>query len=268
MEVNKIYCESCLDTMSKMDDGIVDIILTSPPYNTNKAAGRHRTLETDNHKWYPNVRYDSYVDTIPNEEYISKSVNLFNNFDRILVKDGCVLYNMSYGSNNPHIMYDTIYNIIHSTPFSLADTIVWKKKSALPVWTKNKLTRQCEFIFVFCRDKEFKTFNTAKKIKTIRPTNLVQYEAHFTNFIEAANSDKREGSTKINCARFSTDLVTKLLNIYAHKDGLLIYDPFMGSGTTAVGALMSGHTFIGSEISQKQVDWANTWISEYKEDGE
>ena len=33
MEVNKIYCENCIDTMSKMPDGFVDLTVTSPPYD-------------------------------------------------------------------------------------------------------------------------------------------------------------------------------------------------------------------------------------------
>jgi len=33
MKVNKIYCEDCLDTMSKMSDGFIDLTVTSPPYD-------------------------------------------------------------------------------------------------------------------------------------------------------------------------------------------------------------------------------------------
>ena len=33
LELNKIYCENCLDTMAKMPDNFVDMTLTSPPYD-------------------------------------------------------------------------------------------------------------------------------------------------------------------------------------------------------------------------------------------
>ena len=262
VEVNKIYCESCLDTMSKMDDGIVDIILTSPPYNTNTRSKGGRTLDNINEKYYPSVRYDVYVDSIPNDEYISRSINLFNNFDRILAKDGVILYNMSYGNVNPHLMLDTLYNIIHNTNFSIADTIVWKKRTCQPIWSKNKLSRICEFIYVFCRSNEFKTFNSGKKLSSIRDTGVHMYEASLKNFIEAPNTDGPCGL--INCARFSSELVCKLLKIYAHKSDLLVYDPFMGSGTTAVGCIKYGHRYVGSELSPKQVAYANKWIEGVK----
>jgi len=35
MEVNKVYCESNLETMSKIPNGFIDYVLTSPPYNVN-----------------------------------------------------------------------------------------------------------------------------------------------------------------------------------------------------------------------------------------
>ena len=36
MEINKIYNENCLDTMAKMQDNSVDIVFTSPPYNSKR----------------------------------------------------------------------------------------------------------------------------------------------------------------------------------------------------------------------------------------
>ena len=33
IELNKIYCENCLDTMSRMPDNFIDLTVTSPPYD-------------------------------------------------------------------------------------------------------------------------------------------------------------------------------------------------------------------------------------------
>src|SRR5690554_5477886 len=33
IEINKIYCENCLDTMAKMPDNFIDLTVTSPPYD-------------------------------------------------------------------------------------------------------------------------------------------------------------------------------------------------------------------------------------------
>lgn len=45
----------------------IDIILSSPPYNTNKKGGA--TLGKQNTKGHPTVRYDIRLDTMTNEEY-------------------------------------------------------------------------------------------------------------------------------------------------------------------------------------------------------
>ena len=75
------------------------------------------------------------------------------------IKAGCILYNMSYGTENVDLMYKTIFNIIDKTPFTVADTISWKKKNALPnSVSPNRLTRICEFVYVIVRKEEIKSF--------------------------------------------------------------------------------------------------------------
>ena len=110
------------------------------------------------------------------------------------------------------------------------------------------------------------TFNSNKKVKSINEkTNQKFYENVF-NFIEAKNND---GSNNLNKATFSSDLVYSLLDMYA-TDESIVYDPFMGTGTTAIGALRynkeNGYNlkFIGSEISSQQVEFSNNRIIEFE----
>lgn len=58
-----------------------------------------------------------------------------------------------------------------------------------------------------------------------------------------------------------SELCIKLLKLYAKK-GDTIYDPFMGTGTTAVAAHQLGMKCYGSEISPAQVEYANKRIEE------
>ena len=66
----------------------------------------------------------------------------------------------------------------------------------------------------------------------------------------------------MNKATFSTELVRKLLKIYAKKNSV-IYDPFMGTGTTALACIIDEHKYIGSEISKKQCLYAEKRIKPY-----
>ena len=255
-----LHCEDCFDTMSRMGDDSVDVILTSPFYNTNKKAGKNRTIGNTNVKegQYQYVRYDVHVDNMTNDEYCDYTVNLFNKFDRVLKPNGCVLYNVSYGAENTEGMIRAVNDILTKTNFTIADVIVWKKKSALPnSCSSNRLTRIVEFVYVFCRKTEMKTFHCNKKVVSKRPTGQKMYENKF-NFIEAPNND---GTCPYNKATYSSDLCRQLLDLYAPDNGV-VYDPFMGSGTTGVACKQYGLGFIGSELSANQVKWAENRINE------
>lgn len=252
--------EDCMKTMQKLVECSkrVDIILTSPPYNTARKVKTQRALDTHVN------RYDGYNDNMTDEEYCDWTVNLFNMFDKVLSKNGVILYNLSYGSENPNVMWMALGDIVRKTNFMIADTIIWKKRSALPNnVSHNKLTRITEFVFVICRQDEFKTFNANKKVTKQSETGQKYYENVF-NFIEAPNND---GACSINKATYSSELCEKLLNIYANTKSI-VYDPFMGTGTTAIAC----HKFngkdndiicIGSEISDKQVEYSKQRLDSF-----
>lgn len=256
--------EKCEKTIQKFIDcnKKVDIILTSPPYNTARNVKTQKAIDTHNN------RYDEYSDNMSNEEYLQWTVNLFNEFDKILEKNGVILYNLSYGSENPNCMWLVPSEIIKNTNFMIADNIIWKKGSALPNnVSPNKLTRIIEYVFVICRKKEFKTFKANKKKTKKSSTTGQQYYENVFNFIEAPNND---GSCNVNKATYSSELCEKLLNIYANEKSI-VYDPFMGTGTTGIACIKFNENnndmiCIGSEISPKQVEYSCERAHKFLED--
>lgn len=248
--INKIFNEDCLLTMDRMIEQNIKVnnIITSPFYNTGRGSACHKTQKSrDNYEG----RYDIHLDNMTDEQYIEFTLNIFNKFDEILAPNGCVLYNINYGSENTHLLWLTIADIIRHTNFIVADDIIWKKKSALPNNTSpNKLTRIVEHVFVFCRKSEFKTFEANKEVTSIRKTGQKMY-ANYFNFIEAKNND---GANKLNKATYSTDLMLKLMEIYVRK-GNLVYDPFSGTCTTQNACIIYGCNYIGSEISKNQCEF-------------
>lgn len=252
MELNNIYNEDCFDTMRRMvkDNQKVDIILTSPPYCTpNDDASKYTENRFNNYQ----VHYDVFTGFSGPEHYRDWTKQLFNHYHQILNSDGVILYNISYTAKNPELVYLVLSDIINFTPFTIADCISWKKKSALPAnQDRNRLTRICEFVFVIVRKTELLTFRSNKK----RVANQ-KYKNLFFNYIEAPNNDILDRSVqKLNSATFSTSLVIQLLDIYA-KSEYVVYDSFIGTGTTAVACKKFGCNFIGSEISAAQVEFAN-----------
>ena len=108
----------------------------------------------------------------------------------------------------------------------------------------SELTRICEDVFVFVRKNEYDTFTANKKIVSLsKRTKQKNYENVY-NYIEAKNND---GSCKIHKATYSTEFCEKLLKIYG-REGFIVYDPFIGTGTTALAARNLNMNYIGSEI--------------------
>ena len=249
----EIYNEDCANTLKRfISEGIkINLVITSPPYNTSRCNASSIESASDR----LDTRYDSYQDNLSNEEYINWTVNIFELFDKALDVNGVVLYNISYGNENPTLMFDTIYSICSKTNFMCADMISWKKNSAMPNNVGNKLTRICEPVFVFCRKSEYLTYKVNKQVTSISKTGQ-KYYSTFDNIILARNND---GVTSLNSATYSTELVEKLIYIYAPK-GYVIYDPFMGTGTTANACKMLGYDCYGSEISEKQVEYARSRV--------
>lgn len=243
---NIIFNEDCLHTMQRQElKGKVNVVITSPPYNMTNRKGGY----ADKTK-----RYDLYEDWRTEDEYIDFIVDVFNGYDNILVTDGCVLFNFSYSIENPSLPYKMVANICQKTNFTIADTIVWKKPTSIPhPASKNRLRRICEFVYVFARKSEIETFETNKDF-SIGANNQKYYKV-VDNFFEAKNND---GSNDLNKATFSTDFVKKLINIYAIENSL-IYDSFIGVGTTAKGCIETGNKYIGSELSEKQILLFEKW---------
>jgi len=247
--------ENCFKTIKRMNTAKykVDLILTSPPYNTGRCSNSERSRENNE------GRYDIHIDNLSNQEYRDWCVELFNKFNTILNENGIILWNVSYGTDSTvntagiGLMWNALSDIIDKTNFTIADRIVWKKKTALPNnVSPNKLTRITEDIFVFCRKNEYKTFSCNKKVSSIGKNGQTFYKNTY-NFIEAKNND---GSCKLNKATYSSDLCIQLLDMYANKK-TIVYDPFMGSGTTGIACEITNNTCFGSEISLAQVDFSN-----------
>lgn len=243
--LDKIYNEDCFKTMTAMwDNGVkVDLVLTSPPYNMTKRKGGYADTG----------RYDVYEDWKTEESYLSWTSNLFNLFNRILNKNRVVLYNFSYSIENPSLPHKLITFIERTTDFRLIDTIIWKKKCGLPFPANGKrLSRNWEYLFVFARVNEMDSYENNRKIKSVSEKTGQKYYEAIYNFIEAKNND---GKCPYNQATYSSELCEKLLDIYCQK-GWTVYDPFIGSGTTAVACKRYGAHYIGSEISEDQVKFA------------
>lgn len=216
VELNKIYNEDCHQTMKRISDKQINIVLTSPPYNMTPRKGGNGD----------SGRYDVYVDFMQESEYLYFTSGVFLELHRILKDDGVVLYNFGYSIENPALPYKVVNEIVNSNNFTLVDTICWKKLSGLPFpANKHRLSRNWEFVWVFVKQgMENDFFIDREIVKTSEKTGQNYYRLDY-NFIESPNNDGK--TNEINQATFSSELVCRLLDIYCGNE-MVVYDPFMG----------------------------------------
>ncbi len=249
----KIINGDSLEELKNLKESSVDVVLTSPPYNSSRRGNTPNSLKNNS------SRYDLIVEERTSEEYANWVLEYFKLFNKVLKPNGVVIWNASYSSASSvaefecvNSLWISLAKIIQQSNFMIADKIIWKKSSALPNnVSSNKLTRICEDIFVFCRKDEYKTFTANKEVNSISKKGQKYYKSVF-NFIEAKNND---GSNPLNKATFSTELATKLLSMYA-KPNSVVLDPFVGTGTTLNACKDLGLNGIGIELSKAQCEYA------------
>ena len=113
-------------------------------------------------------------------------------------------------------------------------------------------------IYVFVKKEFLHTFKTNTEISKINKKTGQKFYKNYVNFIEAKNNDGYKCHLK---ASYSQELVDKLINIYFPPNSI-IYDPFIGIGTTALSCIRNNRYYIGSEIKEDTFEIAINRIKE------
>ncbi len=253
LELNKIYCENCLVTMSKMQDNFVDLVVTSPPY--------------DNLREYNGYVFD--FESIARELYrIIKIGGVL-----VWVIGDATIKGSETGTSFKHALY-----FKDVCGFNLHDTMIYEKSGSIP--SSNRYTQIFEYMFILSkgkplhlnliRDKEnkwagSKTFGRTsfrKKDGSIvvkSGKRIISDIGMRTNIWRYANGYGFGQKNKIayeHPATFPEQLAKDHILSWSNE-GDLIYDPMCGSGTTLQMAKECNRDFIGSDISKEYCKLAN-----------
>ena len=235
METNIIYNEDCLETMARIHDNSVDLVVTSPPYNkgfyANKNAKQSKVWNTLSGR---KIAYDSFSDDMPPEEYEEWQKAVISECIRILKPSGSLFYNHK----------DIIYKGLIVPPkwvydFKVRQQIIWDRQSSCMI-DPHYFMPANEWIYWIVKDEKSVFFDKEK--------------SSFRTNIWRMNTDKNP-----HPAPFPYIMAANIINCCS-KEGDIVYDPFMGSGTTALASIKLGRHYIGSEISEKYVSMANEKI--------
>ena len=256
MEINKIYNENCLETMAKMPDNFIDLTVTSPPY--------------DNLREYKGYSFAF--------EEIAKDLFRITKQGGVLVwivGDGHEKGSETLTSFKQALFFKEIGFIVH-------DTIIYKKNN-FSVPFPDKYHQTFEYCFILSKGKK-KTFNPICDRK-----NKKSGQSGGIQSITEKDGTRSKRSAKIineygkrhNVWEYNTGMYLSTKDKYAFNhpaifpeelvkdhiiswsnEGDLVYDPFMGSGTTAKMAILNNRKYIGSEISEDYCKIIETRIKE------
>jgi DNA modification methylase len=253
IDISKIYNENCLDTMSRMGDCFVDFVITSPPY--------------DDIRHYNGYSFDF--------ENIAKE--LF----RIIKDGGVVIWVVSDATINGSETGTSFRQALFfkEIGFRLHDTMIYYKNNPMPQ-TGNRYHQHFEYMFCFSKGAP-KTFNPiTEKTKYSGLANMknrgkegsLNYEkverttekkvGNVFFYSVGGGISKKDKIAYKHPAIFPEKLVIDQISTWTNENDL-VYDPFMGSGTTAKIAHILNRNWIGSEISKTYIDIANERLKSY-----
>lgn len=248
--INEIHCGDTVEMMGKLKEGSIDMILTSPPYLAS--------IRKDNHK-YPGAK-DKIKDNQTTEEYLDWMSKVFKEYERVLKYDGVIAFNFSYTTFNPSLPYDLINRVFQDTGFRIYDTLAWKKRSAVPLsGHPNRMTRIVEMVYIFAKTPDFKA---NKIVKSISKTGQKYFTSYY-NFLEAKNND---GKVEGHEATFSSEFAEYFIDLYS-KEGEIVLDNFIGTGTSAYTAAKMGRRYIGIDLVEDYCEYSRNRVNKlYKTD--
>lgn len=240
MEINKIYNENCLDTMAKMPDNFLDLTVTSPPY--------------DNLRDYKGYTFDF--------------VNIANGLYRVTKDGGVVVWVVGDQTKNFNETGTSFKQALYfkAVGFNLLDTMIYYKQNYAPAYpTLRRYANQFEYMFVFSKGRP-NTFN-AKQLekKDHSPNKKISMRQRdgsmIKRVVDCSTRDTKDASNvweyspcgkrdNNHPAPFPEKLANDHIISWSNENDL-VYDPFMGSGTTAKMAKLNKRNYIGSEIAEE-----------------
>ena len=244
IEIDNIYNMDCLEGMKLIPDGMVDAVITSPPYNfCLRVRGESYTRRSKNEEFgHTGQKMNKYVngltDDLDMEDYYKWQCDCIDQMLRI--SKGIVFYNIQLITGNKV----AVFQIIGKYADCIREVLIWDKKTAEPAMHEGVLNSEYELIIAFdhgdCKGRQFRTANWER--------------GTLSNVMRIGKNRENE-----HRAAFPLQLPQTIIRNFTNE-GDTVCDPFMGSGTTAIAALKEKRHFVGFELDKGYFNMATKRI--------
>ena len=222
----KLINDDCLKVLPTLEEGSVDLIITSPPYNL---GNKHHT---------GNKYHKTYDDNLPEDVYQAQQLQFLNECFKVLKETGSLIYNHKNRIRKGRQL--SPYEWIFKSNFVVKQEIVWVNRSQN--FDKMRFYPFTERLYWLTKKPETKLFNA------------INHQDIFDR-----KEWKPEGTKGKHKRAFPIKMVEDILKCF--PDAKVVFDPYMGSGTTGVAAKNLNREFIGIELDKTYFDMASKRIN-------
>jgi site-specific DNA-methyltransferase (adenine-specific) len=258
---NRLFLGDSLEILSKMPANCVDLVVTSPPYADNRK------------KTYGGIHPDQYVEWfLPISEQLK----------RVLKNDGTFILNIKEkvvkGERHTYVL--ELILALRKQGWLWTEEYIWHKKNTAPGKWPNRFRDSWERCLQFNKNKNFNMYQESvmvemgdwakKRLAKLGKNDVVRHnsqvgsgfgkniskwlgrdKAYPTNVLHMAS----ECGNKDHSAAFPLTLPEWFIKLFS-KEGDLVLDPFLGSGTTAVAAQAMKRDYVGIDLIPDYIDRA------------
>jgi site-specific DNA-methyltransferase (adenine-specific) len=261
LPINNIICGDCLDVMKSFPDSSIDLIITSPPYADNR---KHT------------------YGGIPTDEYVKWFLPRTDEFLRVLKPTGTFVLNIKEkvvdGERSTYVI--ELILEMKRRGWLWTEEFIWHKKNCYPGKWPNRFRDAWERCLQFNKTKQFSMYQdtvripigdwASTRLRNLSKTDMIRDETknssgfgkrianwigkdsvYPTNVLHLAT----ECSNKNHSAAFPYALPEWFIKLFS-KEGDIILDPFIGSGTTALAARNLQRYYIGIDKEEEYCNLA------------
>ena len=221
----------CLEEMRKMDNGICDVVFTSPPYNDSGKTENDRKTK----------RHFKYEVSENRKDWFEWQCECIDEMLRLAKRQ--VLYNIQPILNNKN----DVYKLIGHYSDIIDQIIIWYKPNPIPQGFPHRIANAYEMVLVL-KCSEFDTLYI----------NSNNYKNVIVKPVNADHTYTSKHRAVMN-SQFCDEIIREFT-----QDGDTVMDCFMGLGTTGMSCIKFNRSFIGIEIYKPYFDIAENRINQEK----
>lgn len=229
--MNKIFCGNTLEVLKTLDSSIIDIGITSPPYNK---------MEKQKGWLVKNIIYDNYRDMKNEDEYQQEQIDVLNEIYRITKAGGSFFYNHKIRWEKGQMLHPMDW--LRKTNWCIKQEIIWDRMIAANIrgWRFWQVDERIYWLY--------KSINN-NKIGEELQSKHAQLSSIWRFPPERNNPHP---------APFPIILPIRIINSVLNENNGVVLDPYCGSGTTLVAAKLLNKNYIGIDISEEYIEFAKS----------